>query len=122
MRVNEDNLIRWENTTVGVTAELVSRWLYTTASIDVYVDGNCVLRTGGVWRFWGTQSAVFTHDGKSHPAELSWGSGKNDFGYALKIDGQGVLKGRVRPDNMTAGLIPAGLAIALAMLFAHFKY
>jgi hypothetical protein len=117
-RVIRGNLISWENSAVEVKAELVPRYLYTTASIDVYVDGSCILRTGGVWRFWGTQGADFMHGGKSHLAELSWGSAKSLW-YALKIDGQCILKGDLIPRNFPAIMIPAALAMAFIWLFAH---
>jgi len=69
---------------------------------------------------WGTQRADFIHDGKSHPAELSWKSGQSTLWYELKIDGQCILKGTLWPRNFLAFFIPVVLVLALFMLFAHF--
>jgi hypothetical protein len=114
--VNKGNLARWQNSAVEVRAELIPRCLYTTASVDVYVGDDCILRTGGVWRLWGTQSADFMHEGSGHSAELSWRSRSRAISYELKIDGQCVLNGLVRPRNSLAALIPAALAIPLVIL------
>ena len=34
--------IQWHGSTVEVTARLIPRFLWTTASIDVFIDGECV--------------------------------------------------------------------------------
>jgi hypothetical protein len=86
-----------------------------TASIDVLVDGVCVLRTGGVLKFWGTQTAEFKHNGENHVLKLSWRSPAQgcDFPYTLSIDDEPVIKSRVRPRNWLMLLVPFAAAAAI---------
>ena len=79
--------IRWHDCTVEVKARLVPRYLWTTASIDVFLDGRCIVQTGGQMKFTGSSSAEFEHDGESHLVELSWGRARGiEFPYVLTID------------------------------------
>lgn len=115
--MNKATLVRWDGSDLDIEAEYVPRYLYTTASINIY--NRCILRTGGVWRFRGTKSAEFTHNGKTGHAELSWRSGRSEFWCKLTIDDQAVLTGVVTPRNFLALLIPAAVALAAIALFAH---
>ena len=121
MLINKGNSVHWEGCDLAVKAEYVPRYLYTTASINVHVNANCILRTGGVWRLWGKQGADFVHNEKKHHAELSWRSGRSEFEYELTIDGQRVLKSVVTPRNFLMPLIPIALLLAVLILFEHFN-
>jgi hypothetical protein len=77
--------IRWRGSEVEVKARLVPRYFWTTASIDVYLDAQCILRTGGVMKLTGSSRAEFDQDGSRHSVELSWetaGSASCDPGRA----------------------------------------
>jgi hypothetical protein len=111
---------KWQGSAIQVQARLVPRFLWTTASIDVFLDQQCILRTGGQLKFTGVQSAEFTHAGSKHTAELSWGGSGIwfSFPYQLRIDGAAVSASRVHIRNWPAGLIGAILiASVLAVIF-----
>jgi hypothetical protein len=114
---------KWQAGLVQVQARLVPRFLWSTASIDVFLDGQCILRTGGQLKFTGSQSATFTYSGSTHTAELSWGTAfLLGFPYQLQIDGTSVSEARVYIKNWPLGLIvailiPAILVVAFYYLF-----
>ncbi len=112
-------IIQWQGSRVDVQARLISRFLWTTASIDVFLDGQCILRTGGQMKCTGSHSATFTHSGATHSAELSWGYGfLRSFPYKLQIDGVPISQARVRVRNWPLGLIwPALFAIVLLAIY-----
>jgi hypothetical protein len=97
--------VEWQGRPVVVRARLVPRFLWSTASLDVFVDGTCVLSTGGPLRLTGARARAFTHDGASHRVELSWGCGwLLSFPYRLEIDGALVAHARARVENWLLGL------------------
>ena len=53
----------WEGSAVEVRARVVPRYLWTTTSIDVFVDGRCILKTGGQMKAVGSSFAEFHHGG-----------------------------------------------------------
>jgi hypothetical protein len=112
--------IRWHGSTVEVTARLVPRYLWTTSSIDVFLDGRCILRTGGQMKVIGSSSAEFQHDGAVHTVELFWdrvqprGVVRHCFPYQLTIDGAKVAAAEVAVENAGLLLIPL---FALSSLF-----
>ena len=124
MGMNE--VARWQGSTVEVKARLVPRFLWNIASIDVFLDGRCILRTGGKLNLTGSYSASFDHTGSSHRAELTWGfSGLSfSFPYRLQIDGVPVAASRVQVENWWAGLavgVLFGLVLAvIAVVAAYF--
>jgi hypothetical protein len=88
-----------------------------TTSIDVYVDDVAVLRTGGKLKSVGSVSEAFEHGGRSHVAELSWGVAMlYAFPVALKIDGQLVSEGWVRPGNWWMSIVVAVFPFAVLAL------
>jgi hypothetical protein len=113
---------RWHGSSVGVTARLVPRYLWTTSSIDVFLDGRCILRTGGQMKIVGSSSAEFRHDGVVHTVELSWdrvqqqGSIRCCFPYQLRIDGAKLAASEVAVENAGLLVIPM-LVLASAFLF-----
>jgi hypothetical protein len=112
--------IRWHGGTVEVTARLVPRYLWTTASIDVFLDGRCILRTGGQMKMTGSSSAEFRHDGAVHTVELSWdhvrqrGFPGHGFPYQLRIDGAKVAAWEVPVHNAGLLFVPT---LALVLLY-----
>ncbi len=110
----------WHGSAVVVTARLVPRYLWLTASIDVFLDGRCILRTGGQMKSVGPSSAEFDHDGRSHTVELSWGRPRprgflrHCFPYDLTINGAKVAASEVPVENPALLVIPL---LALASLF-----
>jgi hypothetical protein len=116
-------IIRWQDSAVDVQARLVPRFLWSTASIDVFLGEQCILRTGGQLKATGSHSATFTHSGSTHTAELSWGYGLLfSFPYKLRIDGAPVSDARVRVQNWLLGLFIAFLVAAVVLALFHFVH
>lgn len=98
--------VNWHGGIVSVRSRQVPRFLWTTASIDVYLDEQCILQTGGKLNPTGSCAATFNHGGSTHTAELSWGVGLwYSFPYELKINGFPVIASRVRAKNWYMGLM-----------------
>jgi hypothetical protein len=113
-------VIRWQGGRVEVQARLVPRFLWSTASIDVSLEGRCILRSGGQMKATGSHAATFNHSGSAHTAEVSWGYGfLRSFPYKLRIDGISICAGRVDVRNWPLGLIIPFLAAAA--LLAAFR-
>ena len=113
-------IIQWQGSRVDVRARLIPRFLWTTASIDVFLDEQCILRTGGQMKCTGSYSTTFTHSGSAHTAELAWGYGfLFSFPYKLRIDGTAVSEARVRVQNWPLGLIFAFLVAAALLAIFH---
>ncbi|MFO0960221.1 MAG: hypothetical protein U0800_22740 [Isosphaeraceae bacterium] len=86
-----------------------------TASIDVFVEDRAILKTGGVLKWAGTQSALFRSGGVEHSAELSWGRGSpGGFPIVLNIDGKTALECDVPIRNRWLLYWPWAVACALA--------
>jgi hypothetical protein len=78
----------------------VPRYLWATVSIDVLVDGEPVLRTGGQASLLGLCRSKFRRQGKAHRAELSWGKmASGAFPFMLRIDEELVLASEVPVEN-----------------------
>jgi hypothetical protein len=113
---------RWRGYAVEVTARLVPRYLWTTSSIDVFLDGRCILRTGGQMKVIGSSSAEFQHDGAVHTVELSWdraqprGFVRHCFPCQLTIDGAKLAVAEVTVENAGLLLIPLLLLPSLFLM------
>ena len=109
----------WRDKTVRVQAKLVPRFVWTTASIDVFLDDRCIIRTGGKFKITGSHSATFADGGSEHQAVLSWGQvRRHRFPYQFQIDGVTVEDAHVDVENWRMGYIPAFLIIAsLVVIF-----
>jgi len=102
---------------VTVSARLVRRFAWQTASIDLTVGDEVVMRTGGVFKFVGKVVRSFEIDGACHEAALEWGRGTlRSFPYSLTLDADPVCNGRVSVDNWWLGLWP-WLAVAAVILW-----
>jgi hypothetical protein len=98
----------WQDSAVRVQARLIPRFLWTTASIDVFLDDKCILRTGGQMKVTGAYSVEFVLKGTAHRAELAWGRGAlRSFPYRLEIDGAPVSESRVAIQNWPLALWPS---------------
>jgi hypothetical protein len=113
---------RWHNADLEVHARPVPRYLWTTVSIDVLLDGEPILCTGGQASLLGRCRSRFRHEGEAHKAELSWGKMANGaFPFMLRIDEELVLASEVPVDNwriVLAGWIAAVVVVLLAIVAA----
>jgi len=114
-------IIKWKDNKIDVQARLVPRFLWSTASIDVFLDGQCILRTGGQLKFTGSHYTTFTHSDATHTAELSWAAAFSlvTFPYRLQIDGAPVAASRVYVRNWPLGLMVWISIAVLLVLFRH---
>jgi hypothetical protein len=116
-------IIQWHGSPIDVQARLVPRFLWSTASIDVFVDQQCILRTGGQLKATGSHSTTFTHSGSTYTAELSWGCGLLfSFPYKLRIDGTPISEARVRVQNWPLCLFVAFLFAVVTFALFHFVH
>lgn len=94
-------IIQWQGSKVEVQSRLVPRYFWNTASIDVFLDGQPIVRTDGQLKFKGSCTTSFTHADKTHIMLLSWGcSGlRFSFPYELRIDGTSIAVSRVQIRN-----------------------
>lgn len=120
-RTSSAAMISWRGKTVRVQAGYVPRFLWTTASIDVFWGDQCILRTGGQLKITGSHSTSFSDGGSEHQIELSWGQSRNfRFPYQLRIDGVTVDDSHVHVENWQMMSIPA--LIIVALLFSFLGY
>jgi hypothetical protein len=103
----------WHGRSVEVTGHLISRYLWTTASIDVYIDSECVLQTGGQLKSVGGSTAEFYESGSTHEIALRWGHPQiTGFPVRIIIDSELVAESHVTVDNWPLALWPALLVVA----------
>lgn len=108
--------LTWKGASVQVTSRIIGRYAWTTASIDVSVDGKIVLRSGGVMKITGHAASAFEHEGVAHNVGLSWGRiSLRSFPFRLEIDGDLIADSRVFVSNWWVAYWP--LAVALLFLF-----
>jgi len=108
----------WNGVPIKVTSRIVSRYAWTTASIDVCVNESTVLRTAGVMKIYGDTVATFEHQGISHTAVLSWGKGAlRSFPFRLEIDGILVADSRVPVQNWWTTFWPLTATLLLATVW-----
>ena len=105
-----EGIARWHGSVVHIESHQVPRFLWTTASIDVYLDGQCILKTGGRLNPTGSCTDVFSHGGSDHIAELSWGVAFwYSFPYEFQIDGISIVNSRIRAKNWYLAFMIASL-------------
>ena len=103
---------------VSITARLVPRFAWQTASIDIAVSDRNVLRTGGVRTIVGKHTETFASDGIEHCVEVKWSKGSlRSFPFSLCIDGLPVVESRVPIANWWLSLWPWALFWALLVGF-----
>jgi hypothetical protein len=105
---------QWNGHRIDVRAVLVPKFLWSTASIDVYLDNVRILRTGGKLKATGLVETAFTDDNGTHQVSLTWGVGwLFAFPFVLYIDGEMIANARVRVSNW-----PLGIGLWLGVLTA----
>jgi hypothetical protein len=105
----------WNGDPIEVAGQFVPKYLWTTASIDVFVKSQCVLRTGGKWKLTGATATQFQSAGSNHSIELAWGRFKmRSFPIRITIDGQLIADTHVFVPNWPLSLWP--LAASLVWL------
>ncbi len=120
----QQGVVTWHGSTVSVRSRVVPRYLWTTVSINAYLDDQCILKTGGKLNPTGSCSTTFNHGGVTHTAELSWGLGIwYSFPYQLNIDGVPITASRVRADNwyitLIIGIFFGTVIGVMGFLFVH---
>lgn len=99
--------LEWNGSRFAVTSTLLPRKLWQAASIDVFLDGKCLLRTGGVFKLTGSHSAEFEHEGIHHQVTLSWGHASlRSFPIKVEVDGATLYEGHVVSGNWPLSLWP----------------
>jgi hypothetical protein len=102
----------WHGTPVSITARLVPRYAWQSASIDVAIRGRVVLRSGGVFKLVGKHAETFASDGIEHRVEVTWGKAAlRSFPFSLSIDGMAVVESRVPIANWWLALWPWALFV-----------
>jgi hypothetical protein len=110
--------MRWHGSKLEVRAGPVPRYLWTTVSIDVLLDGEPILRTGEEASLLGCCRSKFRRQGESHKAELSWGKmAAGAFPFILRIDGEVVLASEVSVDHWKIVLV-GWIAVLIVALLA----
>jgi hypothetical protein len=108
----------WHGEPLSVSCRMVSRYAWTSASIDVAIGDSVILRTGGVLKLVGTHAESFEYRGTRHAAELTWGVARwHQFPFTLTIDGMRVLESRVPIANWWLSWWPFFAAIAAALVW-----
>lgn len=103
----EDAPAGWHGDAPVLSARLVPRYAWQTASIRVTIGEQVVLETGGVLKLVGSVTQTFEHEGAVRQARLEWGRGTLvSFPCRLAIDGVPVLDERVGVANWRVGLWP----------------
>jgi hypothetical protein len=107
LRQKRINAIEWEHSILSVKARLIPKYVWTTASIDVVIDGRCVLETGGQLRTRGEKRREFTHNNATHVAILSWTPPRSGlfYPYELSLDDQIIDKSEVYIGNWPLGIV-----------------
>jgi len=109
-------IAEWRGRAVEVTGHLIPRYLWTTASIDVFIDSECVLRTGGQLKSVGGTTADFYDSGSTHEIALHWRCPLlTGFPIRITIDGELVAESYVTVDNWQLALWPVLLVGAGAV-------
>jgi hypothetical protein len=108
----------WKGVPVQVTSKIISRYAWTTATIDVSINGKTILRTGGVAKIAGDTTAAFEHEHTRHQAVLRWQKGTlRSFPFQLEIDGVLIADSRVAVSNWWIAWWPMTGTLVTALLW-----
>jgi hypothetical protein len=101
----------WDSDLDGdIPSRSKTRWNGRT----VFLDGECILRTGGQMKMIGSSEAEFHHDGALHVMKLTWGRAHGlSFPYQLWIDGAKVLVSNVPIANKVLIVVPGLVLIVV---------
>jgi hypothetical protein len=110
--------IQWGGSWISVTARMVGRYVWTTTSIDVAIDGKTVLRTGGVPKITGSHTEQIDYGTARHQMTLSWGrSMGRSFPFKITIDDNLIQEGRVPISNWWCAYWPFSLTVIVAAIW-----
>jgi hypothetical protein len=111
----------WNGKLVSASAYLVPRYAWMTASIDVKVEDQVVLRTGGVPKLQGDVPTSFVLNGVQHTIKVSWGKASlKHFPVVVSIDDTEVMCGNVPIANWWLNCWPWAL-IVIACVWLNLK-
>jgi hypothetical protein len=89
----------------------------------VYLNGECVFRTGGKISPTGSHRAAVRIGDSEHKIEVAWGRSRNlCFPYQLRIDGELVTESQVQVENQPLMIIPAFFMFAVMFAVAVVLY
>jgi hypothetical protein len=108
--------VSWRDGTVEVRARVVPRYGWLTTSIDVYLDDVAIIKTGGVFRFSGSNEAAFDEQGEKHAVKHTWRSPMRgmDFPFRLLVDDQVIVDSKIRPPNWPLSVVMVILSVSIA--------
>jgi hypothetical protein len=113
-----NSVASWNGASVQITSQIISRYAWTTATIDVSINGNTVLRTGGVMKTAGDTTVTFEYERTPHKAVLRWRNGSlRSFPFQLEIDGALVADSRAPVSNWWLAWWPLTATFLLALLW-----
>jgi hypothetical protein len=105
---------RWNGSDFSVTARLLPHRAFFAASIDVHVDRETKLRTGGVFKLLGEHKEEVLISGSRRAMVLSWGrAAPRSFPVKLTVDEEVVLEGNVQISNWYVAYWPWALIASL---------
>jgi len=111
------DVFQWRESDVIVRARCIPRYLWMTVSIDVFLDGMCILRTGGQAKMTGSVTSCFWFEGTTHEAKLSWQKYKNHaFPVELIIDDELVAESNVAVENWWMPFVACSVLAILLLL------
>jgi hypothetical protein len=115
-----DNCVAsWNDRVIAVTAHLVPRYAWTSATIDVEVGNDTVLGTGGVLKVSGKHVETFELLGTAHTVQITWDKAAlRSLPFSLHIDGAIILGSRVPVANWWLGLWPWAIFLAFLVWWA----
>ena len=111
---------QWQGLPVAISARLVPRFAWQTASIDVTVGDHPPVRTGGVFKATGVHEELVSAAPDAPVVLVSWGKASlRSFPVKVAVNDELVYEGRVRTQNWWCGCWPWGL-ILLVVLWRGF--
>jgi hypothetical protein len=75
---------KWLGETIEVTARAIPKYLWLTTSIDVFVAGRCIHRTGGKMKRVGSSYGKFEYNGRPHKIEVQWSKARR-FRFPVQV-------------------------------------
>jgi hypothetical protein len=97
----------WNGLPLQLSARLVPRYAWQTASIRLAIGDDIVVETGGVLKFTGAAVQTFEQEGAVHEVRIEWGRGTLvSFPCKVAIDRAEVLSTRLAIANWGVGLWP----------------
>ena len=97
---------QWNNADIDIQASFMPNRLWLAATIDVLLNQEKILATGGKLRFKGKYEEQFKRDGVKHMVRLEWGQfWLHTVPCTLYIDDQQILQGKVNIRNWQMNIV-----------------